>query len=35
MAITPKRAARIAFTKPYLRVPFSYVARRDSSLAPP
>lgn len=35
MAITPKRAARIAFTKPYLRVPFSYVARRDSSLANP
>jgi polar amino acid transport system substrate-binding protein len=35
MAITPKRAARIAFTKPYLRIPFSYVARRDTSLPNP
>ncbi|AWN50503.1 transporter substrate-binding domain-containing protein [Methylobacterium sp. 17Sr1-1] len=32
MAITPKRAARIAFTRPYLRIPFAYVARRDTSL---
>lgn len=35
MAITPKRAARIAFTKPYLRIPFAYVARRDTSLPNP
>jgi polar amino acid transport system substrate-binding protein len=35
MAITPKRAARIAFTKPYYRIPFSYVARKDASLPNP
>ena len=35
MAITPKRAARIAFTRPYMRIPFAYVARRDTSLPNP
>ncbi|TGD99364.1 transporter substrate-binding domain-containing protein [Methylobacterium nonmethylotrophicum] len=35
MAITPKRAARIAFTKPYYRIPFAYVARRDTALPAP
>jgi polar amino acid transport system substrate-binding protein len=33
MAITEKRKARIAFSKPYYRVPAAFVARRDSDLS--
>ncbi|MFE1602231.1 transporter substrate-binding domain-containing protein [Methylobacterium sp. ID0610] len=32
LAITPKRRARIAFSRPYYRVPSAYMARRDAAV---
>ena len=34
LAITPRRRARIAFTRPYYRIPTSYLVARDSALTP-
>jgi polar amino acid transport system substrate-binding protein len=33
MAITEKRRAQIAFSKPYYRIPATFIARKDSDLA--
>lgn len=34
LAITPKRQARIAFSRPYARIPSSFMARQDASPIP-